>query len=93
MKESLYRHRCWKAQGNPHLGDIAQIRRITRARYHHAIKIVKREEDKIWMERMAEAIASNNHRNLFFEVNKTKGHGNILPPYVDGASSNNDICG
>ncbi len=47
MKESLYWHRCWIAQGSPHLGDIAQIRRITRARYHNAIKIIKREEVKI----------------------------------------------
>ncbi len=73
MKESLYCHRCWKDQCSPHLGDIAQIQRITRARYHHAIKIVKREEDKIQMERMAEAIASNNYPNLFFDVNKIKG--------------------
>ncbi len=28
MKESLYWHRCWKAQGSPHLGDIAQIQII-----------------------------------------------------------------
>ncbi len=42
---------------------------------------------------MAEAIASNNNRNLFFEVNKIKGRGNILPACVDGASSYNDICG
>ncbi len=92
MKESLYWPRCLKVQGSLHLGDIAQIRRITRARYHHAIKIVKREEDKIRMERMAETIASNNHCNLFFEV-KLKGCGNILPACVDGASSDNDICG
>ncbi len=45
------------------------------------------------MERMAEAIASNNHRILFFEVNKIKGCGNILPGCVDGASSDNVICG
>ncbi len=45
------------------------------------------------MQRIAEAIASNNHRNLFFEVNKIKGCGNILPACVDGASSDNNICG
>ncbi len=41
---------------------------------------------------MAEAIVSNNHCNLFFEVNKIKGRSNILPACVDGASSDNDIC-
>ncbi len=30
------------------------------------------------MERMAEAIASSNHHNLFVEVNKIKGNDNIL---------------
>ncbi len=63
MKESLYWLRCLNAQGSPHFGDIAQIRTITRARYHHAIKMVKREKDTIWMERMSEAIASNNQHN------------------------------
>ncbi len=55
--------------------------------------MVKREEDKIWMERMAKVIASNNQHNLFFKVNKIKGHGNILPACVDDASSDNNICG
>ncbi len=45
------------------------------------------------MNGMTEAIGSNNHRNLFFEVNKIKGHGNILPACIDDASSDNDICG
>ncbi len=49
----------------------------------------KREEDKIWNERITEAIASNNHHNLFLEVNKIKGRGNILPACVDDASSDN----
>ncbi len=83
----------WKAHGSPHLGDIAQIQRITRARYHHAIKMVKREEDTIWMEKMTNAIASNNDCNLVFEINKIKGYGNILSACVDDASSDNDICG
>ncbi len=82
MNEILYWHGCWTAQGSPYVGDIAQIRRILKARYHNVIKIVKSEEDKIQMERMAEAMASNNDRNLFFEV-KIKGHGNILAACVD----------
>ncbi len=55
-----------EAHGSPHLGDIAQIRKITRARHHHTIKMVKRESDKIRMEAMDEAIDSNTHHNLFF---------------------------
>ncbi len=44
------------------------------------------------MEKMAEAIASNNHHNLCYEVKKIKEHVNSLPACVDGTSSDNDIC-
>ena len=41
IQESLYWHRCWKVHGKPHQGDIAEMRRITRAGYHHAVKTIK----------------------------------------------------
>ena len=92
MKESLYWHRCWKAQGSPHQGDIAEMRRITRARYHHAVRSVKKDKDKIRMTKMAQAIERNNHRDLFSEVKKIKGRGSVMPASMDNATNDDDIC-
>ncbi len=36
--ETLTWHR--KTQGQPHSGDVVAMRRINRARYHHAVKII-----------------------------------------------------
>ncbi len=63
------------------------MRRITRPRYHHAVKIIKCDSDTIRMQKMAEALVSNKTRDLFSEASKIKGHNNILPTSVDDAST------
>ncbi len=63
------------------------MRRITRARYHHVVKTIKRDSDTIRMQKMAEALVSNKTRDLFSEASKIKGHNNILPTSVDDAST------
>ena len=63
-RESLWWHSYWRACGQPHEGEVAEKHRITRAQYHRAVKSLKNENDKMKMERMAEAVASSNTRNL-----------------------------
>ena len=42
-QHALFWHRQWRSRGRPHDGDITERRRITRARYHQAIRqIIKR---------------------------------------------------
>ncbi len=50
-REALTWHMLWKAQGQPHSGYVAKMRRITRARYHHAAKTIKRDSDTIGCKR------------------------------------------
>ncbi len=66
------------------------MRRITTARYHHAVKTIKLDNDTIRMQKMAEALVSNKTRN-FFEALKIKDRNNILPSSVDDASTDDDI--
>ena len=84
QREALYWHRCWKAHGQPHQGDIAEMMRITRARYHRAVKKVKKDRDNVRMEKMAEAISNNNMRDLWSEISKIKGRNNIVASNIDG---------
>ena len=37
-QQALFWHRQWRSRGRPHNGDITERRRITRARYHQAIR-------------------------------------------------------
>ena len=43
------------------------------------------------MERMATAILQSNHRDLWKEVKKIKGRGNIVAASIYGLSDENDI--
>ena len=44
------------------------------------------------MERMAKAILQSNHGDLWKEVKKIKGRGNIVAANIDGLSDENDIA-
>ena len=91
-QESLSWHHLWKSWGQPHLGDIAEMHRISRARYHRAVRNVIRESDKIRMEKMAEAILGNKSRLFWSEVNKIKGRNNVQSGIVDGCTGECDIA-
>lgn len=91
-KEALSWHHIWKAQGKPHVGDVADMHRFTRAKYHKAVKYVKQNVDKIKMEKMADAIVSNNSRNLWQEVKKIKGSRNLVPACIDGINTSDGIA-
>lgn len=91
-QESLYRHSLWKQAGCPSTGELADMRRDARARYHKAVKFLKREHDKIRMEKMAESLVNNNHRNMWKEVRKIKGKNNYLSSCIDDCMSDDGIC-
>ena len=90
-KEALFWHSHCKSCGKPHNGLEAELRRISRARYHMAVRSVLKDQDDIRMERMATAILDSNHRDLWREVKKIKGRANIIAANIDGCSDENDI--
>jgi hypothetical protein len=52
---ALFWHSIWKSCDSPTVGNIACIRRRTRAEYHSAIKQVKNNEKTVSANRLAEA--------------------------------------
>ena len=63
-QKQLYWHRQWRSVGKPHQGDITEMRRITRARYHGAVRHIMREYDRMCTNKMAEAISETRTRQL-----------------------------
>ncbi len=90
-RDALTWHMLRKAQGQPHSSDVAEMRRITRAIYHHAVKTIKRDSDTMRMQKMAEALVSNKTKDLLFEASQINGRNNILPTSVDDVSTDDDI--
>ena len=69
-KTSLFWHNLWRINGSPRQGTIADIMRRTRAKYHYAIRYVKRMSKTLKKQAMGRAISENNSRALWQEVKK-----------------------
>ena len=54
--KSLFSHNLWVECGKPRTGVVYDIMRQTRARYHHAIRNARRNEDEIVNERFGDAL-------------------------------------
>ena len=71
---------------------IAEMRRITRAWYHRAVRHIMREDDIIRSTKMAEAISENRNRDLWSEVRRIKGRNKFLPSNIDGVVGDEEIA-
>ena len=89
--EALSWHVLWKNNGCPREGYLAVHvqRRISRERYHRAIRHIERNTNRIRMEKMADALLSNNSTDVYREVDKMKPRSSMISSTVYG---NND-CG
>ena len=76
-------HDVWVQSGKPKQGDIANMKRKTRLKYHYAIRYVTKENIRIRNNKMGEAVSSNNDRVLWDEVKKITKTNNNLPNIID----------
>ena len=92
LDKSLFWHEIWVQCGKPNQGEVARIRRMTRARYHLAIKSALKSHIQIRNEKMGEAISSNNDRNLWEEVKKMNKSNKLLPEAIDNVKGSDNIA-
>ena len=71
-EKSLFWHKMWVKCGRPRSGIVADSMRCTRAAYHYAVKMIKKNEDEIICDRFAETILTNDHRNMWLEVERLR---------------------
>lgn len=74
----------WLECGRPRTGAVADSMRRTRAAYHYAIRAVKRDQDKIINERLAESILNNSSRNFWSEIKRIRSNKSGTSRIVDG---------
>jgi len=90
-QRSLFWHAIWKDNGSPKTGLLADIRRSTRAKYHLAVRHVKKNEDKIKAERMSSALLNNRSRDFWKEVKCVRGSSKCTPSQIEGKTTSKDI--
>ena len=84
-------HDVWVQSGKPREGDIANMKRKSRLKYHYAIRYVTKENIRIRNNKMAEAVSVNNDRVLWDEVRKMSKTTNNLPNAMDGVHGADNI--
>ena len=85
-------HDIWVQSGRPRHGDITNMKRKTRLKYHYAIRSVTKENIRIRNCKMGEAISNNNDRVLWDEVRKMSKSSHELPSMMDGIAGTEEIA-
>ena len=82
--KSLFWHGIWLVCNRPKTGAVADCMRRTRAAYHYAIRQLKRDENSIIRERVAEAIINDGGRNFWSEIKRIRSNKSSNSRIVDG---------
>jgi len=90
-EQAMLWHSIWKSNGSPHTGVIADIRRQSRARYHQALRRVRKHEESLRSLRMAESFHAPNKRDFWREIKKVKGGRVNCATSIDGATGEENI--
>ena len=92
-KVAIYWHNAWKVEGRPKHGFLAEARRRSRLRFHKAVKLVKRHENAIRSEKMAQSITADCGRHFWSEARAMRGKSSKkLPPSIDDVSGDVNIA-
>ena len=91
--KSIFWNDIWKSAGCPSSGQLALIRRSTRAKYHQAIKFIKKNEDHIIKCNISNSLNKKHFTQFWNIVRKIKSNKNDLnPSVIDNISGNNNIA-
>ena len=87
QKDAAFWHAVWLSAGRPHGGELYNVMRTTRAKYHSAIRRVRRAADKIKAQKLFQASLSGKN-DFMKEMKKSYGgkHSAELPENVAGAN-------
>ena len=90
--EAIQWHKLWKSNHSPHTGYFADMRKASRSRYHYAVRYVKRNEEAIAANKLADCLVNNKGKQFWQEVKKKKGIKSQVPNSIDNKSDEQDIC-
>ena len=89
--KSIFWNDIWKNVGSPKTGQIAQERKSARYKYHWAIKQVKKDADKIILNKTAQQLSSRSFSEFWKTIKKLKGTEYLAASVIDGECSDQAI--
>jgi hypothetical protein len=91
-EKSLFWHKMWLDCGRPRTGTVADVMRRTRASYHYAIRKVKRNEEHIISEKVADALLHNKTRDFWSEIKRIRSSRSGTSRTVDDQTEPSNIA-
>ena len=89
--KAIFWHAIWRSSGSPREGTVADIRRRTRAKFHYALRYVKRYEDVLRANKLADALQEDRSRDFWKEVKKSMSSKTVVPNNIDTACGDEEI--
>ena len=90
-EKSIFWNNIWKDAGSPQQGELANVRRFARYKYHWAIKTVNKQNNNRILEKTAEQLVTKSFRKFWQIVKNLKGKDNRSSNIIDGKVNDNDI--
>ena len=81
--QSIFWCKIWKECGSPETGNLAEIRRYVKRKYHLAVKYVYNHRDEIIKEKVANSLKSKQNNNFWAEINKIRTNVNNITNVMD----------
>jgi hypothetical protein len=91
-EQSIFWHNLWIDVGKSKTGQIAQIMRSTRAKYHYSLRYIRKNQAYIKNNRLAESLLQKNQRDYWAEIKKVKGIHKKSAASMDGITDDEGIA-
>ena len=90
---SVFWHSVWRSAGRPAAGELCNTMKMTRNKYHHAVRRVRNEVNRVKAQKLFEASMWGGE-DLISELRKIRGgkHHHELPENVAGANGETEVC-
>ena len=71
-------HKLWLDAGSPSAGVLFQLKKHCHRRYKYAVRRVRRRQEHIRCEKLAEALLQDSNRSVWSEVHRAVGRKKVL---------------
>ena len=92
-EKSIFWNNVWKSAGRPATGQLIQLRRFSRSKYHWAVRKAKRDANNIILNETADRLMNKSFKDFWLSIKRLNGKDNVVAKVVDGEWSDQSIVG
>ena len=90
--KALFWHWIWLESGKTYIGVVGFIMKHTRYKYHYAMRAAKRADSLMRRQRLADACANNNDKDMWKELKLMNPRQKVVSRVVDDAATGTDMA-